>query len=57
MRGVEQLWATGDAEQRLLYFVASLIIDAAHTDPRMTQPRIALWLARVVVGHGRKVNQ
>jgi hypothetical protein len=37
-------------EQRLLDFVASLILEAARTHPRMTQEQIALWLARVAVG-------
>jgi hypothetical protein len=35
-----------EAEQRLLDFVASLIIDVAHTHARITQEHIALWLAR-----------
>jgi len=37
-------------EQRLLDFVASLILEVARTHPRMTQEQIALWLARVAVG-------
>jgi hypothetical protein len=39
-----------DAEQKLLDFVASLIIELAHTHTRITQADIALWLARVAVG-------
>jgi len=39
-----------EAEQRLLDFVASLILDLARTHSRVTQEQIALWLARVVVG-------
>lgn len=39
-----------DPEQRLLDFVAWLVLDLAHTHPRVTDAQIALWLARVVVG-------
>lgn len=39
-----------DAEQRLLEFVAALILDLAHTHPRVTPEEIAFWLARVAVG-------
>lgn len=39
-----------DAEQRLLNFVASLIIDVARTHTRVTQEQVALWLARIVIG-------
>jgi hypothetical protein len=37
-------------EQRLLEFVASLIVELARTHPRVTQEDVALWLARVVLG-------
>jgi hypothetical protein len=39
-----------DAEQRLLDFVAALILDLAHTHPHVAPEEIALWLARVAVG-------
>jgi hypothetical protein len=39
-----------EAEQRLLDFVASLILDVARTHPRVTEEQVALWLARVAVG-------
>ena len=39
-----------DAEQRLLDFLAALIVDVARTHPRVTLEQVALWLARVVVG-------
>jgi hypothetical protein len=39
-----------DAEQRLLDFVAALIIEVARTHPRVTEAHVALWLARVVIG-------
>lgn len=39
-----------EAEQRLLDFLASLIIDVARTHPRVTEAQVALWLARVAVG-------
>jgi hypothetical protein len=42
-----------EAEQRLLDFVASLIVEVARTHSRVTQQQIALWLARVVVGANR----
>jgi len=46
-------WNGSDAVQRLLDFVASLILDVAHTHPRVTEAHVALWLARVVVGTKR----
>jgi hypothetical protein len=39
-----------EAEQRLLDFVARLILDLAHTHSRVTQEMVAGWLARVVLG-------
>lgn len=39
-----------EAEQRLLDFVALLILDVAHTHPRITEAQIALWLAHVRAG-------
>lgn len=39
-----------EAEQRLLDFVESLILDVAQTDPRVNQQQVASWLARVAVG-------
>jgi hypothetical protein len=42
-----------EAEQRLLDFVASLMLELARTHSRVTQEQIALWLARVVVGANR----
>jgi hypothetical protein len=39
-----------EADQRLLDFVASLIVEVAHTHSRVTQEQIALWLARVALG-------
>ncbi len=42
-----------EAEQRLLDFVAALILDLAHSHPRMTQEHIAAWVARVAVGEKR----
>jgi len=39
-----------DAEQRLLDFVASLIIEVARTHPRVTEAHVALCLARVALG-------
>ena len=42
-----------EAEQRLLDFVASLILELAHTHSRITQQQIALWLARVALGTNR----
>jgi hypothetical protein len=42
-----------DGEQRLLDFVASLIIEVARTHPRITQAHVALWLARVALGAKR----
>jgi len=42
-----------EAEQRLLDFVASLILDLAHTHPRVTREQVALWLARVALGAKR----
>jgi hypothetical protein len=42
-----------EAEQRLLDFVSSLIVEVARTHSRVTQKQVALWLARVVVGANR----
>lgn len=42
--------AMSEAEQRLLDFIASLILDLAHSHPRVTQEHTATWVARVVVG-------
>jgi hypothetical protein len=42
-----------EAEQRLLDFVASLIVEIAHTHSRVTQQQIALWLSRVALGTNR----
>jgi hypothetical protein len=42
-----------EAEQRLLDFVASLIVEVARTHSRVTQQQIALWLARVALGTNR----
>ena len=39
-----------EAEQRLLDFLASLILEIAHTHSRVTEQQIALWIARVAVG-------
>jgi len=50
---VEQPWAMAAAEQRLLDFVAALILEVARSHPRVTQEQIALWLARVAVGAKR----
>jgi len=41
------------AEQRLLDFVACLIVDVARTHSRVTQEQVALWLARVAFGANR----
>lgn len=46
-------WRVGEAEHRLLEFLASLILDVGRTHPRITQEQVALWLARVVVGRWR----
>lgn len=47
-------WGTAsEDEHRLLDFVASLILDIAHSDTRLSEFVIALWLARATVG-GRK---
>jgi hypothetical protein len=49
--GTQLAWRHSDgSEQRLLDFVASLILDVARTHPRITQAQICLWLARVAVG-------
>jgi hypothetical protein len=37
-------------EEKLLAFVAALLVDLARTHPRVTDAQVALWLARVVVG-------
>jgi hypothetical protein len=42
-----------EAEQRLLDFVAVLILEVARTHSRVTQQQIALWLTRVAVGTKR----
>lgn len=42
-----------EPEQRLLDFVASLIIEVARTHPRITEAQVALWLARAVLGAKR----
>jgi hypothetical protein len=42
-----------EAEQRLLDFVARLIVEVASTHSRVTQQQIALWLARVALGTNR----
>ena len=42
-----------EAEQRLLDFVASLILDLARTHSRVTLEIVALWLAQVVLGAKR----
>jgi hypothetical protein len=39
-----------EAEQRLLDFVGSLILDVAHTHPRVRDFDVALWIARAAVG-------
>ena len=41
--------AMSEAEQRLLDFVAALILDLAHTHPRVTQFQSAIWVARIAV--------
>ena len=46
-------WNASEAEQRLLAFVASLILDVAHSHTRVTQEQIALWLARAALGAKR----
>jgi hypothetical protein len=38
-----------EAEQRLLDFMAWLIVEVARTHTRVTQQQIALWLARVAL--------
>ena len=43
-------WGTSEAELRLLDFVASLILEVAHTHPRVTEEQVALWVARVALG-------
>lgn len=42
-----------EAEQRLLDFVESLVLDVARTHSRVTQEQVALWLARAVLGTKR----
>jgi hypothetical protein len=42
-----------EAEQRLLDFVAWLIVELARTHSRVTQEQVALWLARVALGAHR----
>jgi len=46
-------WNVCEAELRLLDFVRSLILDVAHTHPRVTQEQIALLVARVALGAKR----
>jgi hypothetical protein len=41
------------AEQRLLDFVALLIVEVARTHSRVTEQQVALWLARVALGTNR----
>lgn len=43
-------WNVSDAEQRLLEFVAALILDLARTHSHVTQEQVAVWLARVALG-------
>jgi hypothetical protein len=45
--------SASEAEQRLLDFTAELILEIAHTHPRVTQEHIAAWVARVAVGEKR----
>ena len=42
-----------EAEQRLLDFVASLVLEVASTHSRVAEEQIALWLARVVIAANR----
>jgi hypothetical protein len=42
-----------EAEQRLLDFVARLIVEVATTHSRVTHQQVALWLARVAVRTSR----
>jgi hypothetical protein len=51
--GIPVVGLLQDSIPRLLDFVAALIIDAARTDPRITEKDVALWLARVVLGARR----
>jgi len=46
----EQRWGTSEDEQRLLDFVAELILDVGHSNTRLSEFKIALWLARATVG-------
>lgn len=46
-------WSADEAEQRLLDFVALLILDVARTHTRITDAQVALWLARVALGAKR----
>jgi hypothetical protein len=48
--------SAAEAEQRLLDFVADLIIDLAKTHPAITQQHLAGWLTRAMVG-SRKVSR
>jgi hypothetical protein len=41
---------TPEAEQRLLDFVAALVLELAHTHSRVTQEQVALMIARVALG-------
>lgn len=57
-RELDKSWPdTSGSELRLLEFVEKLIIEAAQTDPDITQLHIARWLALAVVGSGRKVRR
>ncbi len=46
----EQRWGTSEDEQRLLDFVAELILDVGRSNTRLSEFKIALWLARATVG-------
>ena len=46
--------SASEAEKRLLDFFGSLVLDLARTHSRVTQPRVALWIAQVAVGTGRR---
>ena len=48
---LEPRWGTAsEDEQRLLDFVAELILDVGRSDTRLSEFKIALWLARATVG-------
>jgi len=46
----EQKWGTSEDEQRLLDFVGELILDVGRSNTRLSEFKIALWLARATVG-------